>query len=84
MRSVSASDAEDGLDKLLEAAQRGPIDVRQQDHSVAIVISPQEYERLQRLKADQFNATCDRIAASAQARGLTEEILAEILADGER
>ncbi len=84
MRSVSASDAEDGLDKLLEAAQRGPIDVRQQDHSVAIVISPQEYERLQRLKADQFNATCDRIAASVQARGLTEEILAEILVDGER
>jgi|HubBroStandDraft_3_1064219.scaffolds.fasta_scaffold1883232_1 hypothetical protein len=38
-----------------------------------------EEERIRRLRIAELQATLDRIGAEAQARGLTEEILNEIL-----
>ena len=40
---------------------------------------PTEEERIHRLRVAELEATLDRIGAGAQARGLTEEILNEIL-----
>jgi hypothetical protein len=38
-----------------------------------------EQERIRRQRITELKATCDRIGAEAQARGLTERILNEIL-----
>lgn len=81
MRHVSATDAKQNLAALLDAAQREPIVIRRQKRDVAIVLSPQEYDRLRVANLDDFQRFCDRIAERAAERGLTEEKLAEILAD---
>jgi len=81
MRQVSATDAKQKLAALLDAAQREPIVIRRQKRDVAVLVSPQEYDRLRGLNAAEFERFCDRVGAQAVARGLTEEKLAAILAD---
>jgi prevent-host-death family protein len=81
MRYVSATEAEQALAAVLDAAQREPVVIRRQARDVAVVLSMQEYERLTALHVEQFQAFCDQIAEQAKARGLTEEKLGEILAD---
>ncbi|MEX1204443.1 MAG: type II toxin-antitoxin system Phd/YefM family antitoxin [Dongiaceae bacterium] len=81
MRYVSATDAKQRLAALLDAAQREPIMIQRQKRDVAVVLSPQEYDRLRALNTAEFQRFCDRVAERAAARGLTEKRVAEILAD---
>jgi prevent-host-death family protein len=81
MRYVSATDAKQRLAALLDAAQREPVVIRRQKRDVAVILSPQEYDRLRALNIDEFERFCDRIAQQAAARGLTEDKLAAILQD---
>ena len=81
MRYVSATDAKQRLAALLDAAQREPVVIRRQKRDVAVLLSPQEYDRLRALNAAEFQRFCDRVAKNAAARGLTGKKLARILAD---
>ena len=81
MRYVSATDAKQRLAALLDAAQREPVMIRRQKRDVAVVLLPQEYDRLRALNVDEFERFCDRVAQRAAARGLTEDKLAAILRD---
>jgi prevent-host-death family protein len=81
MRYISATDAKQNLAALLDAAQREPIVIRRQKREVAVVLSPQEYDRLRAANVAEFQRFCDRIADRAAERGLTEDKLAELLAD---
>ncbi len=83
MQYVSATDAKQRLAALLDAAQREPVVIRRQNRDVAVILSPHEYDRLRALNADEFQRFCDRVAEGAAMRGLTEDKLAEILADRE-
>jgi antitoxin Phd len=81
MRSVSATDAKQRLAALLDAAQREPVVIRRQNRDVAVIMSAEEYERIRGVNNDEFERFCDRVSEQAKARGLTEEILADILKD---
>jgi prevent-host-death family protein len=81
MRSVSATDAKQRLAALLDAAQREPIIIRRQNRDVAVIMSAEEYERIRGVINDEFEQFCDRVSEQAKARGLTEEILDDILKD---
>lgn len=80
MRYVSATDAKQRLAALLDAAQREPVTIRRQKRSVAVLLSAHEYDRLRALNVEEFQQFCDRVAARAAARGLTERKLARLLA----
>lgn len=82
MRSVSATEAKQRFAAVLDAAQREPVVIRRRNREVAVVLSAAEYQRLRALNVEEFERFCDRIAERAAARGLTEEKLADILADG--
>jgi antitoxin Phd len=83
MRSVPATEAKQRLAALLDAAQREPVMIRRQNRDVAVLLSPQEYDRLRALNTDEFQRFCDCIGEHAAARGMTEEKLLEIIADQE-
>ena len=81
MRYVSASEAKQRLAALLDAAQREPVTIRRRNRDVAVVISPTDYRRLTSTNVEAFQRFCDRISASAKARGMTGENLDEMLND---
>ena len=81
MRTVTASEAKQGLAQVIETAAREPVVIQRQKRDVAVVLSMQEYERLTRLNVAEFQRFCDQVGAAAQAAGMTEDKLAELLAD---
>ncbi|HEV2349092.1 MAG TPA: type II toxin-antitoxin system Phd/YefM family antitoxin [Terriglobia bacterium] len=78
---VSATDAKQRLAGLLDAAQREPVVIRRQKRDAAVLLSPQEFDRLRGLNVDEFQSFCDRVARRASARGLTKTKLARLLAN---
>jgi prevent-host-death family protein len=81
MRTISATEAKQGLASVIEAAAREPVVIRRQKRDVAVVLSMQEYERLVRLNVAEFQRFCDQVGASAKQAGMSETKLAELLAD---
>jgi prevent-host-death family protein len=81
MRSVSATNAKQRLAALLDAAQREPILIRRQNRDVAVIMSAEEYERIRKINVAEFQKFCDRIGSGAAKRGMTAEILGDILKD---
>lgn len=81
MLTFTASEAKQGLARVIEAAAREPVVIQRQKRDVAVVLSMQEYERLVRFNVTEFQRFCDRVGNSAQAVGLDEAALAKLLAD---
>ncbi|MCK8516983.1 type II toxin-antitoxin system Phd/YefM family antitoxin [Methylonatrum kenyense] len=81
MKTVSASEAKQGLAAVIEAAGKEPVVIQRQKRDVAVVLSMEEYERLTRLNVAEFQRFCDRVGASAEDSGLSEAKLNELLSD---
>jgi antitoxin Phd len=81
MRYVSATEAKQGLAALLDAAQREPVVIQRHERDVAVLLSPQEYERLRDLNIAEFQRFCDRIAAQAAEHGMSPDVLNRLLSD---
>lgn len=82
MRSVSATEAKQKFAELLDTAQREPVVIRRHDRDIAVVISAREYEQIRAANVAEFQHFCDDVAQKATERGMTPEILEEILSDG--
>ena len=79
MRYVSATEAKQNFAAIIDAAQREPVMIRRQARDQAVILSPQEYDRLRGIAVADFQAFCDRVGDKAAARGLTEDKLAALL-----
>lgn len=55
--------------------------IRRHDRDMAVLMSAEEWERLNKARWAEFNRLSAIAAKQAKANGLTEEILAEILAE---
>jgi prevent-host-death family protein len=81
MPTVSATHAKQNFAAILDAAQREPVRIRRHEREVAVLVSMEEFERLHRNRWAEFNRLSVGAAEQAKANGLTEETLAEILAN---
>lgn len=79
--TVSATEAKQQFAALLDRAQREPVCIRRHNRDVAVIVSADEYEQLRRMRWERFNNVAAMAAEEAQANGLTEAKLAELLAD---
>lgn len=76
------SEAEGIFDKVLESLADDSVVLKRGERDVAAVISIDDYEKLRRLKVEEFLTLCEEVGRDAEARGLTEARLAELLDDG--
>jgi len=81
MTEISATQAKQQFAALLDAAQRGPVRIQRHQRDVAVLVSAEEYERMNRERWAEFNRLSAIASEQAKANGLTKEILAEILAE---
>jgi prevent-host-death family protein len=81
MTEVSATQAKQKFAAMLDAVQKGPVRIRRHQREVAVLLSAEEYERMNRERWAEFNRLSAIASEQAKANGLTEEILAEILAE---
>jgi antitoxin Phd len=81
MQTISATEAKQRFAALLDAAQREPVRIQRHERDIAVLISAEEYERIRADRWAEFNRLSTIASEQAAANGLTEEILAEILAD---
>ncbi|SFW23649.1 type II toxin-antitoxin system Phd/YefM family antitoxin [Nitrosovibrio sp. Nv17] len=79
MRTVTASEARQGLAEIIEAVRREPVIIQRQKRDVAVVMSMDEYERLVNLNVAEFRRFSDRAGAKAREAGMTAEVLKDLL-----
>lgn len=81
MTEISATQAKQQFAALLDAAQRGPVRIQRHQRDVAVLLSAEEYEQMVKDRWSEFDRLSALASAQAQASGLTEERLQEILAE---
>jgi len=81
MPTVSATYAKQNFAAMLDAAQREPVCIQRHDREVAVLLSSEEYAWLKKDRWAEFNRLSALAAEQAKANGLTEDVLAEILAE---
>lgn len=81
MQTLTANDAKTRFGELLDLAQRGPVRVTRRDRVVGVMVSAADYEAMRAFYADRLQGTMQRAAEAAGAKGLTPEVLEQLLAD---
>ena len=81
MKTYTANEAKTRFGEFIDDAQRAPVRVMRRDRVVGVMVSAQDYEAMRQFYANRLRQTMDRAAEEAAKAGLTEEKLAELLAD---
>ena len=81
MLHLTANEAKTRFGEFLDRVQREPVRVMRHDRVVGVMVSAEDYEAMRRFYADRLRQTLRETAEGAAAAGLTEEKLAELLAD---
>jgi prevent-host-death family protein len=81
MQYISATDAKQTFAAMIDMAQREPVMIQRQNRPAAVMLSPQDYERLTRLNLEEFQSFRERVGQKAKSQGLTEDKLKELLDD---
>jgi prevent-host-death family protein len=81
MRKFSSLDAKNRFGQLLDAAQRAPVTVTKNGRPAAVVMSIEDYERMRGAAWKRVFETMATARKDAARRGLTDELLDELLTD---
>ncbi|MBC7161942.1 MAG: type II toxin-antitoxin system Phd/YefM family antitoxin [Immundisolibacter sp.] len=81
MQTFIANEAKTRFGELLDRVQRAPVQVTRHNRVVGVMVNAEDYEAMRRFYADRLRKTLHDTADEAAAAGLTEEKLAQLLAD---
>jgi hypothetical protein len=81
MQYTAEWDTEPQLKAITDAAQEGPVFIQDGKQEVAVVISAQQYRLWRKAAVEEFQRFCDQVSDRAEANGMTEEKLEELLKD---
>jgi len=81
MKEINSRAAKNQFGQLLESAQRGPVRVTRRGRPVGVLLSEEQYQRLRGIAWDRLANSVESMRQQALDNGLTEEALAELLAD---
>lgn len=81
MQTFTANEAKTRFGEFIDLAQKEPVRVMRRDRVVGVMVSASDYEAMRAFYANRLQHTLNASADYAQAQGLTEEVLAELLAD---
>ena len=79
MRQVSASDVRKDFAVIMDMAQKESVIVRKHDRDYVAIVSIKDFEDLQRMKNERLKNLAHSLAETAKEKGLTPEILENIL-----
>ena len=79
MKYITANEAKQSFGQVMETAQREPVLVRKHNRPAAVILSPQEYDRIRKINLNEFTAFCDSASVKAKKKGLTSRILEKLL-----
>ncbi len=78
---ISSAEAQNNFGALLDKVQRTPVIIQRHKRDCAMMMSMEEYIDCRLAKNARLLNAAEKLGRTAQANGLTPEILAEILAD---
>lgn len=78
---ISATDAKQFFGAAIDSAQHAPVIIEKQKRPIAALISMADYERLTRLNLKEFQEFRKKVAKKAEKRGLTQDILDNLLSE---
>jgi prevent-host-death family protein len=81
MRTFTANEAKTRFGEMLDRAQREPVRITRHNRVVGVMVSAEDYEAMRAFYADRLRQAFRECAEGAAAAGMTEEGLAELLAD---
>ena len=81
MQSFTANQAKTQFGQFLDAAQREPVQVMRHDRVVGVMVSAKDYEAMRLFYADRLQHRLAQSAQLAEAAGLTENKLDELLSE---
>lgn len=76
---LSANEVKQNFTEFLDQAQKEPVTIQGQDEDLVVVLSVSEYQRIKGLLKREFQEFCDQVGKEAEAKGMKEEKLNEIL-----
>lgn len=81
MQYVSSTDARNNFSEMMDRAKREPLIVRKKGRDAVVMMSPEDYHKIRQHNVQEFHRICAEISQSAKRKGLTPEILDDILHD---
>ena len=79
MKYVTANESKQSFGQVMETAQREPVIVRKHNRPAAVIISPQEYDRIRNTNLREFTDFYDQVSDKAKQKGLTHKELKKLL-----
>jgi len=81
MQTFTANEAKTRFGALIDCVQREPVQVTRHNRVVGVMVSIKDYREMRMFYADRLRNTLKQSATEAVAKGLTDEVLEQLLHD---